>query len=296
MKKFTIILSLFFIYFHGYSQQSSIYSQYMFNGLAINPAYAGHDEALSLTFLGRMQSVGLEGAPNTQTLSGHTQIKKDKIGIGLQLFHETIGVTEQSGIYFSYSYLLKYKQYTISLGLQGGANFYKTDYTKLLVNDPGDPVFQSDIRTTTPNFGSGVFISSDVLYVGISMPQMLTTSNSEIIQEKPLFIYGGYVFELTTFLKLKPSTLVKFVNGQAVELNINASILLNDLLWIGVSYRPDNAFVLLLELQASEQLTIGYAHDFTLNQLRTVDSGSHELMLNYRFNFSQKGVTSPRYF
>lgn len=277
-------------------QQSAIYSQYLFNGLAINPAYAGHDEALSLTFLSRFQSIGIDGATNTQTLSGHTPIKKDKIGLGLQLFHETIGVTRQSGAYFSYSYRLKYQDYTISLGLQAGANFYSSEYTSLLINDPDDPVFSTDLKSVTPNFGSGVYVNSDRMFAGISMPQMLPATDPEVIQEKPFFVYGGYVFDLTTFLKLRASTLAKIVNSRAIEWDITASVLLNEILWAGIAYRPTNAASFLFQLQATEQLQIGYAYDITLNELRTADSGSHEIMINYRFLYSQKGMMSPRYF
>lgn len=280
----------------SYSQQSAIYSQYLFNGLAINPAYAGHDESLSLTFLARMQSVGLEGTPNTQTFSAHTPVKRDKIGLGLQLFHETIGVSNQSGVYMSYSYRLKYRSYTISFGLQAGANFYRAQYTSLMVNDPGDPVFESDYKSTTPNFGSGIFLNNDNFFAGLSLPQMFASNDPEIIQEKPFFIYGGYLIDLTTFLKLKPSTLVKIVNGKPVEWDISTSILINDILWAGVLYRPANAFSFIFEMQVTEQLQIGYAYDITLNELHSVDNGSHEIMINYRFRFSQHGVISPRYF
>ncbi len=278
------------------AQQSAIYSQYLFNGLAINPAYAGHDEVLSLTFLSRFQSVGLDGAPNTQTFSAHTPVKKDKIGLGLQLFHETIGITKQSGAYFSYSYRIKYEDYTISFGLQGGANFYNSAYTTLLINDPNDPVFNSDLRAVTPNFGGGLYINRDKMFAGLSMPQMLPSTDRDVIQEKPIFIYGGYVFELASFLKLRPSTLAKIVNGKSVEWDISASLLFYEVLWVGLAFRPANAASFLVQLQASEQLQIGYAYDRTLNKLKSVASGSHEIMINYRFQYSQKGMMSPRYF
>lgn len=267
----------------------------MFNGLALNPAYAGHDEVLSLTFLARAQSVGLDGAPNTQTFSAHTPIMKQKIGVGFQLYHETIGISEQTGGYFSYSYRLKYREYTISFGLQAGANFYNSNYTALLINDPGDPAFSSDVRETVFNFGSGVLVNTDLFYVGLSMPQMLSAKN-EITQEKPLFIYGGYLLNISSFLKFKPSTLLKIESGRPVEWDINASVLLNNMLWAGVSFRPANAVVFMLEFQANEQLAIGYAYDATVNELRTAESGSHEILINYRFRFSQKGTISPRYF
>lgn len=270
----------------------------MFNGLAINPAYAGTHKMLSATMLARVQSVGLEGAPQSQTFSAHAPIVKNKVGIGMQVFHESIGVSEQSGIYLSYSYRINYKDFTVAFGLQSGVNFYKSDFSKLAVPNPGDPVFSEDVRTATPNFGSGVFISNNRLYGGISLPQMLNVGNDTkvLVEERPFMIYGGYVFDLNSSLKLKPSTLIKMVNGKAVEWNINANLLFKELLWVGVSFRPVNALVFILDFQLTDQLALGYSYDATLGQLRTIESGSHELMLNYRFRFSQKGVISPRYF
>lgn len=270
----------------------------MFNGLAINPAYAGSHEMLSITALGRTQSVGLEGSPTIQTLSAHTPIIKSKIGVGIQLFHESLGVTDQSGIYASYSYRIKYKELTISFGLQSGVNFYKSEFSTLRISNPGDPVFVNDIRSVTPNFGSGVFVSNKKLYAGLSFPQMLSVGNIEnlLIEERPMIFYGGYVFELNSVLKLKPSTLVKLVNGKAVEWNINANLLIKELLWVGVSFRPVNSLVFLLDFQLTDQLAFGYSYDATLGQLRTIESGSHEIMLNYRFRFSNHGAISPRYF
>jgi len=280
------------------AQQASIYSQYMFNGLAINPAYAGSHEMLSITALGRAQSVGLEGSPNAQTLSAHAPIIKNKVGVGLQIFHETLGVTEQTGIYGSYSYRIFYKDFTISFGLQTGINFYKSEFSKLRIDNPGDPVFDSDITSVTPNFGSGIFIKNKRLYGGVSLPQMLSLGNENnvLLEEKPFMIYGGYVFDLTPGLKLKPSTLIKLVNGKAVEWNINANLMVKELFWIGLSFRPTNAIVFILDFQLTDQFAFGYSYDATLGQLRTIESGSHELMVNYRFRFSQKGVISPRYF
>lgn len=294
---FLLILGLF-MYSGLFAQQSSIYSQYMFNGLAINPAYAGQDNLLSITALARLQSVGLEGAPDTQTLSVHTPVVKDKMGLGLQFFHEKIGVTDQTGVFASYSYRIQISDFKLSFGLQAGVNFYNTQYSQLVVQNPGDPVFQNDERSVTPNFGSGVLLTNKMLFVGVSMPQMLSTGDKDktIIQETPFMVYGGYTFELNPVLKLTPSTLFKLVNGRPVEWNINANLIIKDLVWVGVSFRPVNAVVGMLQLQLTDQLSFGYGYDITLGELRTIESGSHEFMLNYRFRFSQKDVISPRYF
>ncbi|RLD24219.1 MAG: hypothetical protein DRI71_03195 [Bacteroidetes bacterium] len=253
---------------------------------------------LSMTALGRIQSAGLEGSPVTQSFSAHTPIVNDRVGVGLQFFHEKIGVTDQTGIYGSYSYRINYKKYTISFGLQAGLNFYKTNYSSLITFNPGDPVFNSDTQSVTPNIGSGVIFSGEKVFIGLSMPQMLSAGSKEkvIVQEKPFMLYGGYVFVLAPGLLLKPSMLAKLVNGKPVEWNINAHILVKDILWVGASFRPVSAITLMMQLQITEQLSFGYSYDASLGEISTIESGSHELMLNYKFRFSKRGMVSPRYF
>lgn len=282
----------------GWSQQSTLYSQYVFNGLAINPAYAGYDGSLSLTALARIQSLGLEGSPNTQSFTAHTPFLNKRNGLGLQFFHEQIGVTDQTGIYASYSYKINFKEYTLSLGLQAGINFYKTNYESLITQNPGDPVFSQDTKSVTPNVGSGAIFSGKNLFIGVSMPQMLSAGNSEkvVVQEKPFILYGGYIISLNPGLKFRPFMLAKMVNGQPVEWNINAHFLVKDILWLGVSFRPVSAISFMLQLQLTEQLSFGYSYDATIGQLSSIESGSHELMLTYKFRFSKQGVVSPRYF
>ncbi|MEN8248460.1 MAG: type IX secretion system membrane protein PorP/SprF [Bacteroidota bacterium] len=298
MKKIAVWVILIMTALSSSAQQSSIYSQYMFNGLAINPAYAGYDGMLSLTALGRIQSLGLEGSPNTQTFSAHTPIYNNRVGIGLQFFHEQVGVTDQTGVYGSYSYKIGFEKLSISFGLQAGVNFYKTNYTSLATKDPGDPVFNTDTKTVTPNIGSGVILSNKKLFVGLSVPQMLAVGdeNKVVVQEKPIILFGGYIIELNPSLKLRPSLLAKVVNGTPVEWNINAHLLIKEIVWFGASFRPVNAITFMTQLQLTDQLTFGYSYDATLGELSTIESGSHEFMLNYRFRFSNYGTTSPRYF
>ena len=275
-----------------------MYTQYMFNGLAINPAYAGYDGMLSLTALGRIQTLGLEGSPNTQSFTAHTPIVNNKIGVGIQFFHEQIGVTDQTGIYASYSYKIHMDKFILSFGLQAGVNFYKTNYTGLIIFNPTDPVFSEDTRSVTPNFGAGAILSSERLFIGISMPQMLSAGNQKniIVLEMQFMLYGGFFFNLSPCINFKPSMLAKLVNGKPVEWNINAHILVKEILWVGASFRPVNAISFLLQLQITEQLSFGYAYDASLGEISTIEAGSHEFMLSYKFRFSKKGVVSPRYF
>ena len=130
------------------------------------------------------------------------------------------------------------------------------------------------------------------------MPQMLSAGSKDnvIVQEIPLILFGGYVFDLTPGLKLRPSMLAKMVNGDPVEWNINAHLLIKEILWVGASFRPVNAITLMMQLQVTEQLTFGYSYDASIGEISSIESGSHEFMLNYRFRFSKKAMVSPRYF
>jgi type IX secretion system PorP/SprF family membrane protein len=288
------------------AQQIATYSQYMFNQLAINPGYAGSHGALSATFLSRFQNVGLPGAPNTQTLAVHSPTNNRNVALGLLAIHDQIGVIDQSGIHGSYAYrvpltLLKSKG-VISFGVQAGVSTYRADYTQLDKFDQADPAFDEDIRQTRPNFGAGVFFSSPVWYVGLSMPHMMNnvfdrnSSLETIRQNVPMMLAAGYVFPIHRQMKLKPNMLFKLVDGQPVELDLNAMILFDEVVWVGVSYKVSSAVNLITQIQATDQLSIGYSYNITTGQLRAVDMGSHEMMVNYRFRYYKKAIVTPRYF
>jgi type IX secretion system PorP/SprF family membrane protein len=298
MKRIAIISILFVIgtYTSSYGQFEAGYTQYMFNGLAINPAYAGSHQSLSMSVLSRFQSLGVEGAPSTQTFSAHSGIKGKKIGVGLMVITDRVGVTRQSGFYGSFAYKIKFKKSTLSLGLQGGATSVTSNYSQLLIKQPGDPLVSGDIKEIQPNVGAGIYYHAKKYYVGLSMPQMIDELNPDITQIRPIILTGGYVFKLNDALKLKPNLLVRVVEQQLVEFNYNMNLLIHEILWIGVSYRPTSSVNVLLEVQITNQLRFGYAYDYTLSDFRTVDSGSHEIVLNYQLRFSKKKVVNPRYF
>ncbi len=279
------------------AQTESTYSQYMFNGLVINPAYAGTHQSMSLTALSRMQSIGLDGAPRTQTFSAHNALKDRKIGLGLVVMNDAIGVTNQTGAYFSYAYKIKFdNNSTLSLGLQGGGTVVDANFSELTIDQPGDPNFSEDLREFKPNFGAGAYYHTPKFYAGISMPQMLDLGDKRISQLKPFIITSGLIFRLSPVLMLKPNFLFRMVKDRVVEFNYNTNLLIHDVLWIGFSYRPNNSFNSLLEIQVTNQFRIGYAYEAGINDFRRANSGSHEFMLNYRLIFSKKGVVNPRYF
>ncbi len=291
------------------AQQAATYSQYMFNTLAINPAYAGSHDALSITALGRFQNVGLSGAPNTQTFSAHSPLNNSRVGVGLLVVHDELSVIGQTGVHFSYAYRLPIKKdkATLSFGLQGGMSMYSAEYTKLDLfnnanNGTPDDAFSKDIRDSRPNIGAGVYYSTQTSYVGLSMPSMLNNvfergkDFTTVYQNVPIILTGGHVFTLNRILKLKPNFLFKMVDGKPVEFDINANMLFDEVLWFGLSYKSSKQVVTLLQFKINDQLQFGYSYTISAGPIRTVELGSHEVMVNYRFWFNKKGVVSPRYF
>ncbi len=291
------------------AQQTASYAQYMFNPLAINPAYAGSQEALSATVLGRFQNVGLTGAPNTQTLSVHTPLLNPRVGIGLLVIHDELSVIDQTGVHFSYAYRLPIKKdkSTLSFGLQGGMSMYNARYTQLELfnnasNGNPDPVFSQDIREARPNFGAGIYYSTATTYVGLSLPSMLNNvfergqDYTTVYQNVPVIVTGGHVFTINRMLKLKPNFLFKLVDGQPVEFDLNANMLFDEVIWFGLSYKSSKQIVMLTQFKINDQLQFGYSYTVTAGPIRAAELGSHEVMLNYRFWFNKKGVVSPRYF
>ncbi len=287
---------------YGYSQQQATYAQYMFNGLAINPAYAGSQEALSVNFLTRFQNVGLPGAPNTQTLAIHSPIAGQRFAVGFLAIHDKIGVISQTGVSGIYAYRLPLSNRgTLSFGLQIGMAAYRADYTQLDIYQ-SDVLFASDVRQNRLNFGAGVYYSTQTSYLGLSMPHMMNNiferkgSFETVYQSVPVILTGGHVFDISRMVKVKPNFLFKAVDGRVVELDLNANFLFDEVVWVGVSYKFQNAVALLTELQVTDQLRIGYSYSITTGAIQQAELGSHELLVQYRFRYNMKGVITPRYF
>ncbi|NJN27559.1 MAG: type IX secretion system membrane protein PorP/SprF [Cyclobacteriaceae bacterium] len=297
---FVGFLGLFSLGSVALAQQQVMYSQYMFNTLAINPAYAGSHEDLSVTALMREQWVGLDGAPSTQTISAHLPFEKKRIGVGLMAIHDQIGVSDQTDVYASYAYKIPLQHGSLALGLQGGFSYYKAMFSEV---SSTDPTFQGvDIRQFLPNFGAGIYYSTRRFYAGLSIPQMIQSrlddgnvvSKSKIIRH--YFVHSGYVFDLSPSLKLKPNVLMKVVDGAPIEFDLNANLYLHDMVGLGLSWRSMDAVVLMLQVQITDRLQFGYAYDFGTTALRQTHAGSHELFLNYRFALSKSRIITPRYF
>jgi type IX secretion system PorP/SprF family membrane protein len=281
------------------SQEKTVYTQYMFNMLAINPAYAGSQNILNATAYYRKQWVGLDGAPNTQTFSVHSATKKKKIGIGVFAMRDGIGVHSELNFYTCYAYKIKLSRKSIlSMGLQAGFNNLSSNYRSLTLVDPNDPNF-SDKTKFSPNVGAGLYYYlANKAYIGFSVPYMIKNRvlpksiNSFGKQARYYFLSAGYVMNLNQDVKVKPSTLLRYEEGAPLGFDLNANFILKEVVNIGGSYRSGDSMSLLLMLQLTPRWQLGYAYDFTTSGLNRFTQGSHEILLNYRINlFPEKCAT-----
>ncbi len=287
----------------GYSQQQATFAQYMFNGLAINPAYAGEHKALSLSVLGRFQNIGLPGSPNTQTFAAHSPLVDQRFSVGALVVHDHIGVIDQTGVNGIYAYRIPLADHvSLSMAVQAGYNFYRADYAQLETYQP-DPIFSQNVSQNRPNIGAGAFLTKNQLwYVGLSAPHLINNvftrgaDLSTVRQSVPIMLAGGYVLNISRKLKFKPNTLLKLVDNRPVEFDINSNFLIDEVLWVGISYRSAKAMNFMTEVQVTDQLRFGYSYSAAFGPIRYVEIGSHEFFVGYIFNYKMKGIVSPRYF
>lgn len=289
------------------AQQDAQYSQYMFNTLAINPAYAGSRDVVSATALYRKQWVNTPGSPRTATFSVDAPFNKEKVGVGLVVFNDKIGITNTTGAYGSYAFRIRMKKGTLALGLQAGFSQYSADFTsvKLDQDNQSDAAFASNVNKFMPNFGAGVYYNTDRFYIGVSLPRIVNnkmfkksdTTVSLSHQTRHLFVMAGVVIPISQDVKLKPSTLIKLVEGAPVQVDVNANVWFYDAVAAGLSYRiAAGTLVSMIEIQATKQIRIGYAYDAALGQSKVVGRGSHEIMARYEFGYVKAKILSPRYF
>lgn len=289
------------------AQQDPIYSQFMYNGLAINPAVAGSAETFSATALYRKQWMGIKGAPETQTLSIDAPVYGKKIGLGLSVINDKVGVTQNLVMNTLYAYRIQFKEGILSMGLQAGINNYKADYTSVQTNPQNgiDDAFASNVNRMIFNFGSGLYYYSKRLYAGFSVPHILNQSLDGTVdqaggvpsrQYRHYFLTAGYVFDAGKNFKIKPSALLKLASGAPVQIDINSNFWYKEMYCLGVSYRTNDSFTVLLQLQVARQLRVGYAYDYITSKLSQFTTGNHEIMLRYELVKKNTRIITPRYF
>ena len=306
MKRISLIISILALSLFSrmaWAQQDAMFTQYMFNGLAFNPAYAGSHEAISASFLYRNQWVNVDGAPNTTTFSLHSPLGNERIGLGVQFLSDKIGVSKQKVANISASYILPLTdESNLSFGLSAGMDMIEYDFNDLELGGTNDVYFDpsNNINDNKANVGAGIYYYSKKTFLGLSVPRILQNEYgkgpSKLIQNRHLYVYGGHVFDLHPNLKFKPNVLLKTVEKAPLEVDLNANFLFIDRIWAGVSWRSLESVDLLTRVLLTEQLSVGYSYDISTNGLKDYSKGSHEFMLNYLFSFQKKTMLSPRYF
>lgn len=289
--KYLLIASIIFLIGARkvFAQQKAMFTQYMFNGLVVNPAYSAMDEALNITALARQQWVGFKGAPNTQSFTVHTPINHSNTSVGMIIMRDQIGeVISETGASATLAHRVNLSADTyLALGVNGGLSKYNGDYS--LTGSPSavsDPVF-ADQNSMRANIGFGAMIFSQKFYAGFSSPyfyyrDLQATSSAPTAYKPHYILQGGYITDLNDMIKFKPNVLVKYVSGSPVQIDVNANFLVNETFWIGGSLRSMDSFDLIAEVNLTPNIQLGYSFDFTTSRLAQVEKGSHEVVLNFR--------------
>ncbi|NJB38086.1 MULTISPECIES: type IX secretion system membrane protein PorP/SprF [Flavobacteriaceae] len=290
------------------AQQDAQYTQYMYNTMSVNPAYAGSRGHLSLAALYRNQWIGLDGAPETQTLNVHSPIGYRGVGLGVSIVNDKIGPTSETYFDADFSYTI----YTsaegrLSFGLKASAHLLNVDFDQLNQDDVqgSDATLQANIDNRfSPNIGAGVYYHTEKFYAGLSVPRFLETehfaeSSQSVAKERMNFyLITGYVWDLNDNLKFKPAVLGKMVNGAPLQVDLSANFMFNEKFIGGVAYRWDAAFSGMFGFNISEQMFLGLAYDREITELGSTsfNDGSFEVIFRFEFLRSEGNLKSPRFF
>ena len=291
-----------FTTFVNYAQQDAQFTQYMYNTININPAYAGSRGALSIFALHRTQWVGLDGAPVTNVASVNTPLNESNLGLGVTIINDKIGPTTENTISTDVSYTVPTSEtFKLSFGIKATANFFNLDINRLNPAE-ADPSIRDFNNKFTPNIGAGVYLHSDKAYIGFSIPNFIESDRYDdnevaIFKEKiNYYLIAGYVFDMNESIKFKPALLTKIVEGAPIQVDLSGNFMFNDKFVLGVAYRWSAAVSAMVGFQVSEAMYIGYGYDHDTTRLKNYNSGSHEIFLRYEIFKNNGKITTPRFF
>ncbi|PBJ11682.1 type IX secretion system membrane protein PorP/SprF [Flavobacterium sp. ACN6] len=303
MKKLILIFMFFSIVSNA--QQDAQFTQYMYNTIEINPAYAGSRGALSVFGLYRTQWVGLDGAPETSTFSVNTPLSNSDLGLGVSLVNDKIGPTTENTLSADLSYTIPTSEsWNLSFGIKGTANLFNLDINKLSMEDQDDQQFQNLKNRISPNVGAGIYYHSDRAYIGLSVPNFIETNrydsdDTAIFKEKiNYYLIAGYVFNLDRleYIKFKPAIMTKMVEGAPLQVDVSGNFMFNDKFVLGAAYRWSASVSAMAGFQVTKGMYIGYGYDHETTRLRKYNSGSHEIFLRFDFFNNYNKMISPRFF
>lgn len=303
MRKKILIFALILTCYCGFAQQDAQYTQYMYNTININPAYAGSRGVMSIFGLHRTQWVGLEGAPTTNAFSLNTPINNSNLGVGLSFVNDKIGPTNENNISADVSYTIQTSEtYKLSFGIKATGNLFSLDTSVLNPVIVADHNLQPVNSQFSPNLGAGLYLHSDKLYFGVSVPNFLqdkkySDNDYAVFQERMnVYAIGGYVFDLSPDIRFKPAFLTKIVTGAPLQVDLSANFLFYDKLMLGGAYRWDAAASALAGFQITDGLFVGYSYDMETTRLKHYNSGSHEIFLRFELFNKVSKMVSPRFF
>jgi len=305
MRQLILSIWIFLFSVHVNGQLYPISDQYVHNALAINPAFSGSQDALSTTFLYRNNWSGIEGSPKTMSLSVHTPLNNERVGLGFLIINDEIGVSKETSTIGNYAYRMDLGYGKLAFGLGFGVTVSKIEWNKLAAQDVGDEQLTDNYSTgIMPNFSTGIYYTTKKYFIGLSAPLFLSHKYdpkkdkyiiSNDFKEYNYFCNAGYILNIYQNIKFFPSLLIKYHQGNSTQIDINSQVILKDKIWLGVSYRSKNILVGMIQFQINNQLRIAYSYDFNIGRYRQYTNGSYEIMLNYIFNYNAD-VVGPRQF
>lgn len=287
------------------AQQRPVTSTYIFNGLSLNPAYAGSLNVFSATFTNRDQWINVDGAPLFQSVTAHNSFRSDRIGVGLMLTRDQVGVHEDIGAYGSYAYKIRTGFGILAMGLQAGFNNRQSNYTDSDAFDGTDPLY-TNLSKFAPNFGAGIYFANPKMYLGVSVPYILKNKIADIQtdvftngrESRYYYATGGVVFDVSPLIKLSPAFLIRAQEDSKFGWDLNGTVIFENIAYAGVSYRSGDALVFLAQFILNENFRVGYAYDAITSPIANYTKGSHEIMINYRIKLKshKSNPECPVYF
>ena len=302
MRRLLLIILTLGVTATTFAQQDPLYSQYMFNQSPINPAYTGVNDVLNVSLFSRNQWVGLEGAPTTNTINASASIINNKVSLGFLIARDTYGVNKNTEYQMMYAYEIDLlNERSISFGLQTGYTSYRYDYNLLDLEQDDPSLSMVDTQFGKVNFGTGVFFKTRQLYVGLSVPRLLNTeipslTGSTTLHKRHYYVSFGFVFDQLIALKFKPSALIKIVQDQPVSIDLNASVLLLESLWVGLTLRNFNALGVNAQFEINDMFRLGYSFEYPVNSVGNNTFGTHEIMFMVDLEVFNRNAIGRRYF
>lgn len=280
-----------------HAQQDVMISQYLFNGLLINPGYAGSHPYTSSSLLHRSQWNQFDGAPTTSVLAIDGALRNNSMGVGVLMLHDQIGLTTQTDVSVNFAYRMRLGAGRLALGLRGGLGNTRSDLFAAELSDPGDPNYSENQQITqAAKFGFGAYYHLQRFYLGVAIPTLTALGPTAQTAVPHVLTTAGVVMKVSNGVMLKPSLLVKMVQTEHPQVDLNLHALFAEKIWLGAGWRTGDAVVSMMEIQVTPELRIGFARDFTLSEIRDFSAGSNEVLIGFDFGQGVTAKRSPRYF